>query len=204
MRLHYTLLGLALLTACGGSEEQPTVESEREPLLYRTVIEANGIPFEISWDRNNRTQATARVYGVSQEVAIDPTNIVVQATGCRVTSSPTRVPSTDGVATYLAAINCTPAKVQTDVENESSRQLAREIDLALNRVAEDRVASNEPLTSTSTRSEAPLVVSYYEGSPFSAFSATDIERLCAEPWETRISADGRTEYNPCKRRDAFR
>ncbi len=198
MRLHISLPVLLILAACGSGERAAAPVSS-EPALYRTVIEANGIPFEISWDRNNRTEATARVFGVSEEVAIDPSNIVIQATGCRVTSTPTRVPSTDGVATYLAPINCTPSKIQSAAESAASLELAREIDLALNRVAQDGGARE-----ASSAAGATPTLSYYEGSPFSAFTASDIERLCAEPWETRVSADGRTEYNPCKRRDAFR
>lgn len=202
MRLRYISLGIAVLAGCS-SDEQTAAVTPVEPAFYRTVIEANGIPFEISWDRNNRTQATARVFGVPEDAAIDPSNIVVQATGCRVATTPTRVPTSDGVATYLAMTNCAPAEIQTDAENANSRQLAREIDLALNRVAQDDATLDEPLTQPAASSDTTIAASYYEGSPFSAFDATDIERLCAEPWETRVSADGRTEYNPCKRRDAF-
>ena len=195
MRLMFLTLCAGALVACGGSTPEPP--KPVEPLLYRTVIEAEGIPFEVSWDRNDRTRATARVFGVPEELAIDPSNVVTQATGCRVTDVPSRVPSTDGVATYMADIDCAPAEVLSAEEEERSRELAREIDLALNQLSVDR--SPVPLETAVSG-----VKTLFEGSPFSAFDADDIERYCAEPWETRVGADGRTEYNPCKRRDAFR
>jgi hypothetical protein len=42
-----------------------------------------------------------------------------------------------------------------------------------------------------------------EGAAYAAFSADDIQGFCAQSWETRRASDGRTEYNPCHRRDAF-
>ena len=44
----------------------------------------------------------------------------------------------------------------------------------------------------------------YEGSPYSAFSPSDIQAYCGQDWTTRIAANGRTEYNPCTQRSAFR
>ncbi len=42
-----------------------------------------------------------------------------------------------------------------------------------------------------------------EGQPLSAFTAQEMRAYCGEDWETRVAADGRTEYNPCRRADAF-
>ena len=199
MRLLRMLPLIVLLAGCGGSDDPPEATQSGKSSIYRTVIEADGVPFEISWDLLDRTRATARVFGVSQEVAIDPSNVVVQATGCRVISTPTRIRSNDGVATYMAETNCSPAEVQSEEEILASRELAREIDLALN-----RVAASAPATTTVAATPAVSAKSLFEGSPFSAFDADDIVRFCAENWETRTADDGRTEYNPCKRRDAFR
>lgn len=44
----------------------------------------------------------------------------------------------------------------------------------------------------------------FEGSPYAAFSKAMIERYCAQDWTTRVAANGRTEYNPCTQRSAFR
>lgn len=43
----------------------------------------------------------------------------------------------------------------------------------------------------------------YEGSAYSAFTPDQIAAYCGQDWATRYDASGRTEYNPCKRRDAF-
>ena len=214
------LPGLSL-AGCGG--EAPKPEAAAEPNLFRTVIEAEGIPFEVSWDRNDRSQATARVFGAPGGVVVDPSNIVIQATGCRVTGLPVRVATTDDIPTYTVATNCAPAEVRNAEEAALSRELAREIDLALTLVAQQPVqpvaaaqpvqtatvavqpaqpvSASEPVFEPVAVGEAPAL---FEGSPFAAFTATDIERYCAEGWETRIGTDGRTEYNPCTRRDAFR
>ncbi|MFT7390562.1 MAG: hypothetical protein ACI9ZH_000786 [Paracoccaceae bacterium] len=42
-----------------------------------------------------------------------------------------------------------------------------------------------------------------EGAKYAMFSAPQIEAYCAQSWETRRAPDGRTEFNPCHRRDAF-
>lgn len=44
----------------------------------------------------------------------------------------------------------------------------------------------------------------FEGSPY-AFTATEIAMFCDQPWTTRRDEEtGRTEYNPCRAREAFR
>lgn len=43
----------------------------------------------------------------------------------------------------------------------------------------------------------------FEGTPYSAFSPEQIAAYCAQDWSERTGAGGRTEYNPCKRREAF-
>ncbi|MEM9097313.1 MAG: hypothetical protein AAGC79_02220 [Pseudomonadota bacterium] len=42
-----------------------------------------------------------------------------------------------------------------------------------------------------------------EGTPYSAFTKEQIAAYCAQDWATRTRDDGRTEFNPCSRRDAF-
>lgn len=171
------------------------------PGIYRTVIETEGFPVEIAWDRVDRSRAQARMFGFSEAIAIDPTSLVEQATGCTAISAPDKIAVSDGVPTYFVGTDCSPSREQNEAEAERSRKLAREIDMALNRVAEEPAAA----AVTTPAVAAPVVVqSLFEGSRYSAFSPTDIERYCAEPWETREGAGGRTEYNPCKRRDAFR
>ncbi|MEM7528603.1 MAG: hypothetical protein AAF416_13120 [Pseudomonadota bacterium] len=42
-----------------------------------------------------------------------------------------------------------------------------------------------------------------EGSPY-AFTETQIASFCAQDWTKRTNSEGRTEYNPCTERSAFR
>ena len=172
------------------------------PNVYRTVIETEGNPIEIAWDRVDRSRAQARMFGFSEGVALDPTSLVEQATGCRAVSAPEQIAVSDGVPTYFVGTDCSPARAQNEAEAERSAKLAREIDLALNRVAADPSAT---AVAAAPAVATPVVTqSLFEGSRYSAFSPADIQRYCGEPWETRIGDGGRTEYNPCKRREVFR
>lgn len=176
------------------------------PNIYRTVIEAEGYPVEIAWDRVDRSRAQARMFGFSEGVAIDPTGLVEQATGCRAVSAPEPVAVSDGVPTYFVGTDCSPGRAKSTAEAEQSAKLAREIDMALNEVAAEPAAAVAPAAVTGVPATAAPVLaqSLFEGSAYSAFTPADIQRYCGEPWETRIGEGGRTEYNPCKRRDAFR
>lgn len=185
-------IAAAFLSACGSSDTAAPVAAP-VPEIYRTVIEADGIPFEISWDRNDRTRAFARVFGVAEGAAIDPTLVIEQATGCRVTTVPQRVASDDGVPSFAVGTICAPARVLAEADAALSRELAREISVAVTQVS-----------SAPRPAQQPGAASLYEGSPYAAFSADQLSAFCAEPWEERIAANGRTEYNPCRRRDAFR
>ena len=199
MRLLKACLASAALAGCGGSDATPPSATDSGAKLYSTILEDQGIPYEVSWDRSERTRATVRVVGVPEALATDPSNVVALATGCAVIGRPVRVPVSDGVATFMLETACNPTEVRSEIEASVSRELAREIDLALALVGNERKAEmSAPNAPTALH---PLL---FEGSPFAAFDADDIERFCAETWETRIGADGRTEYNPCKRRDAFR
>lgn len=45
----------------------------------------------------------------------------------------------------------------------------------------------------------PLV----EGTRYASFTPEQIKAYCAQDWSERVRDDGRTEYNPCKRKNAF-
>lgn len=171
------------------------------PNVYRTVIETEGNPVEIAWDRVDRSRAQARMFGFSEAVAIDPTTLVEQATGCTAISAPEQITVSDGVPTYFVGTDCSPAREQNAAEAERSATLAREIDQALNQVAAEPAATPVAAPAAAT---PVLVQSLFEGSRYAAFSPEDIRRYCGEPWETRIGEGGRTEYNPCTRREVFR
>lgn len=56
-----------------------------------------------------------------------------------------------------------------------------------------------PVPADTVAGSPPLV----EGTPYAAFTPEQITAYCAQDWSERLRPDGRTEYNPCKRRDAF-
>ncbi|MEM7212200.1 MAG: hypothetical protein AAF479_09950 [Pseudomonadota bacterium] len=43
----------------------------------------------------------------------------------------------------------------------------------------------------------------FEGSSYAAFTSAQLQAYCVQDWKTRTQSDGRTEYNPCHRKDAF-
>ncbi len=46
--------------------------------------------------------------------------------------------------------------------------------------------------------------SLYENAPYAAFTPAQIAEFCKQDWRTRREPGGRTEYNPCYERGAFR
>jgi hypothetical protein len=42
-----------------------------------------------------------------------------------------------------------------------------------------------------------------EGARLSSFSDGQMNAYCAQDWEERVATDGRSEFNPCKRKDEF-
>ncbi|MEM7211330.1 MAG: hypothetical protein AAF479_05440, partial [Pseudomonadota bacterium] len=44
----------------------------------------------------------------------------------------------------------------------------------------------------------------FEGTEYTAFTPEQLQAYCQQSWQMRISASGRTEYNPCTQRSAFR
>ncbi|MEM9097312.1 MAG: hypothetical protein AAGC79_02215, partial [Pseudomonadota bacterium] len=70
--------------------------------------------------------------------------------------------------------------------------------------SEDAPASPETVT-------APVEVfppvagspSLTEGSSYASFTEDQIAAYCAQDWDIRRNAEGRTEYNPCTQRSAF-
>ncbi|MEM1278236.1 MAG: translation initiation factor 2 [Pseudomonadota bacterium] len=43
----------------------------------------------------------------------------------------------------------------------------------------------------------------YEGTDYALFTDEQVAAYCDQDWETRKDPNGRTEFNPCSRRDAF-
>ena len=64
------------------------------------------------------------------------------------------------------------------------------------------VAASAP-TPDAPDESLPATPGLYEGAPLAAISAAEMRDYCAQSWETRVNAAGRTEFNPCKRPEAF-
>ena len=68
--------------------------------------------------------------------------------------------------------------------------------------AETAPASSTPSAPT-TAPAIPGSPPLFEGTPYASFTPEQIAAYCAQDWSERTGPNGRTEYNPCKRRDAF-
>lgn len=67
-------------------------------------------------------------------------------------------------------------------------------------------AAAKEASAVSSAPTAPAIAgspALFEGSKYAAFTPELIEAYCQQDWQTRVRADGRTEYNPCFRREAF-
>ena len=67
------------------------------------------------------------------------------------------------------------------------------------RAAMDGGAALTPVADVSCRGGSGAL----RGEPARGLHAGQIYGFCVEPWESRVAANGRTEYNPCRRPDAF-
>lgn len=169
------------LAACAGSG--PTNDDRA-----RTVVEMDGVPVTVAWDPTGETRAVARLGADDAGADIDLRDAILRGTGCAIAEPPRLrlIGYEDGGRGIEIATDCTQARAPGSIDHQASRRLIEEIERGIQTV--------------STQGLPPL----YEGSDYSAFTKAQIERYCAEDWEVRTAPSGRTEYNPCKRRDAFR
>lgn len=191
------LLGGVALTACGGPGGDDG----------QTVI-VDGGEISVTWAGAQSGKATAVGVIASEEPMKVAATAIEQVTGCR---ADTQAPGNqifiraDGklaltldvaCGTVLTTAQNTPPP--TAQLNEEDVQLAAAVEAAVRQVvAQPLPAKAQPATATS---QAEL----YEGSPYAAFSAAEIQSYCGQDWTTRVAANGRTEYNPCTQRSAFR
>ncbi|MGG7568672.1 hypothetical protein ACQ5SO_21190 [Rhodovulum sp. DZ06] len=89
----------------------------------------------------------------------------------------------------------------------TTKQCARAVDAqpglaepAAKGEGEDGAAQDLGAVAAAPEPEGPRPV---EGARLASFSEAQMKTWCAQDWETRQAADGRTEFNPCSRRDAF-
>jgi hypothetical protein len=169
------------LAACAGSGP---AEDDR----LKTVVELGGVPVSIAWDPAGAQRTTARLSAEDAGADIDLIEAVQRGTGCAIAEPPRLrlVGYQDGGRGIEIATDCSQARAPGSIDHAASRRLIEEIERGVRTV--------------NTQGLPPL----YEGSAYAAFTKAQLERYCAEDWEVRTAPSGRTEYNPCKRRDAFR
>ena len=177
-RIMALLAGLAL-TACAHGQGAGGPQ---------TVVELDGVPVKVSWDGEARSRASARVGPGDAGADVDLREAVIRGTGCSIAAPPDMrlIVYRDGGRGIEISTDCSRAPKPGSVDRVASRRLAEEIERG---VAEVQAAG---------------VPQLYEGSPLGAFSQEQIAWFCEQDWRERIAQDGRTEYNPCHRREMFR
>ncbi len=172
--------GVLFLAACSATQPEDT--------RARTIVETGGVPISVAWDPTGEQRATARVSANDAGADVDLVEAITRATGCTIAEPPNLrlVGYKDGGRGIEIATDCANAKRPGSIDPVASRRLIEDIERGVQTV--------------NTQGLPPL----YEGSDYSAFSKELLERYCKEGWRTRTAPSGRTEYNPCYRRDAFR
>ncbi|MEM7056099.1 MAG: hypothetical protein AAF557_00795 [Pseudomonadota bacterium] len=198
---------IACVTACGGDQSQQN--------SAKNTVTIDGDEVVVSWDRGSAEQATAVGTITSDEPVLVAARAIEAVTGCAAQASEATLGESifirsDGQLELTLSIDCTKvvsaaqnAQPQAAVQDASdSKRMAAAVEEAIRQVVA-QPTSQQP-TAQPAVLQAPGVAELYEGSPYSAFSATDIQAYCGQDWTTRVAADGRTEYNPCTQRSAFR
>lgn len=210
-----TLGLIACLAACGSSEPDSTAS---------TVI-VQGTKIAVNWDRATARQATAVGTITSDEPVLLAARAIEKVTGCTAQADEATLGQSvfirsDGQLELTLGIDCTlvaataqntaPAPSRAEAVADTQR-MAAAVEKALRQVAAE--PSSRPVTQAVAKptrqatvpapaSRTPALL--YEGSPYAAFTAAEIQAYCGQGWTTRVAANGRTEYNPCTQRSAFR
>lgn len=190
------------LSACGGGSD---------PADNAETVAIDGTEIGVTWDQATAETATAVGVITSEEPILVAAQAIERVTGCTALAGNATLGDgvfirSDGRLELTLGIDCskTPSantisigqNTTTASAADDSAQMAAAIEQAIRQVVSD------PAPATVPASTAPR--SLYEGSPYSAFTAAEIQSYCGQGWETRIAANGRTEYNPCTQRSAFR
>lgn len=204
------LTALALITAlsaCGGDQRQSATDANS------VIVEGNKV--SVSWDRTTAEQATAVGTITSDEPVLVAAQAIEQVTGCAAKADEATLGDSifirsDGQLQLTLGIDCTqvasvaqnsPSRVSTGTAFDSDRMSAA-VEAAVRQVVAQpsTSVSAQPPVARSLSGTAQL----YEGSPYSAFTASEIQAYCGQDWTTRVAENGRTEYNPCTQRSAYR
>ncbi len=207
---HAGLPALALITAlaaCGGDQRKAATDAN-------TVL-VDGNKVSVSWDRTTAKDATAVGAIASDEPVLIAAQAIERVTGCAAKADDATLGESifirsDGQLQLTLGIDCTqvasvaqntPTRVSTATASTSDRMSAA-VEAAIRQVVAQpsTSVSAQPAVARSVSGPAQL----YEGSPYAAFSASDIQAYCGQDWTTRVAENGRTEYNPCTQRSAFR
>lgn len=197
----------AVLSACGGGTSENTTRANS------VAIEGNTI--DVTWDRATAQEATATGVITSDEPVLVAAKAIEKVTGCVANADAATLGESifvraDGQLQLTLGIDCTQVTTvsqNTPVQTISAQasdqdRMAAAVEAAVRQVVAE--PSSRVLAQTTSAGGTRGGAQLYEGSPYAAFSAAEIQTFCGQDWTTRVAANGRTEYNPCTQRSAFR
>lgn len=188
------LIFIGLLTA--GCIPQSAIYGDGPPPgVTEKLVMQGDVPVRVRWRESDRAQALAFGPLRGENALRDAAAAIEQATGCTARTRSTRFEKyvyTDGRGIgYRLGLDCSrpPARVQK----------AQGTAVAADGGAlPDTVARQTKTWPAITGSPA-----LFEGGRYADFTKDQIQAYCGQDWRTRIAPDGRTEYNPCKVREAY-
>ncbi|MEM9138686.1 MAG: hypothetical protein AAGB15_02560 [Pseudomonadota bacterium] len=187
--------------------------------MQKTVL-VEDAPIIVTWRESNPVEAEASG-ALPEDNPIKAAAIAIRsATGCAVPTQGVDFGRSiffeaDGNVRFTLEMDCTqqaaPAQAlpETPVQSRENLILAAAVEEAVRAVVGTDPKPVEPRQVEAEPAEPEPVAgvgtpALYEGSPYAAFTPAMIQGFCAQTWTTRTAADGRTEYNPCTQRAAFR
>ena len=185
---------LGLLTACAGRSPQPVqVTQSADRNLSCSEIDA-----EIS--ANNQ-----RINGLLAEEDDKRAQNIMAVAGAVLVFAPLifAMDFQDAAGIERSALQ----ERQMRLARLSSRRCGREREVIAATATEQQTEAVEVAAATRDALAYPPIPGsppLFEGSSYAAFTPAHIQAYCQQSWTTRIAASGRTEYNPCTQRSAFR
>lgn len=209
------LAGLLLTSGCAtaiqGTTEAVTFVSDPNGAQMTTDTGHRcTTPCTIEIDRNETFRATFTLNGETQSVDV----ATDYAEGSAATIAGTALGAPLLIAPVALAVDAASGALLTHVPNPVKAVFKNQVELrdrALGQTATARAAqtTTTPINAATGPSEpafppVPGSPPLYEGASYAAFTEDQIAVYCTQSWTTRAGPDGRTEYNPCSQRSAFR
>ncbi|MEM9061329.1 MAG: hypothetical protein AAGD13_12780 [Pseudomonadota bacterium] len=203
------IVGLMLTSACAtaikGTTEDVVFNSDPPGARVTTT---NGFtcttPCTINMDRDDEFVATFKLSGLEKKVSVgtDYDDGSAAAIAGTVLFAPLIVAPIGLAVDAATGANLTHVPNPVNVTFAKLKESPSAIVAAA--VQSSTSTSEQPAPSVSSFERIADSPPLYEGSSYAAFTKEQISAYCAQDWSTRNGPDGRTEYNPCTMRSAFR